>query len=237
MTTLRDIIDGERRRKAGEIPHRGTLAPESWSMDEMMDLVSIYGRGVCPGFRIDADNRDLYEQLVLWTVGSPLMRCLDPVTGARIQGDPNKGIYIGGMTGRGKSVALKVLRRLHDLNPLACRDRFGNVRLAGSWTERRADEITDAYAIDGSIVDLKNEPILCIQDFGSEPQESLYMGNRVAVMRSLLEYRGDTRWLTFISSNIPMGHEYLRQRYGDRVQSRLRAMCNYLELGGEDRRI
>ena len=233
VATLAEIIE-KAKSQQNEQPRRRVIA--DWTMEEMMELVTIYGKGICPDFRIDDGNRGLYEQLVYWTVGSPKMRCLDPLTRNPMQGDLSKGIYIGGKTGRGKSVALKVLRRLYDMNPLIRRDHFGNIRLVGGWVEKRADEITDIYSAEGNITDLKNEPLICIQDFGSEPQESLYMGNRVNVMRSLIESRGDMQCLTMISSNIPMGHQYLQQRYGDRVQSRLYAMCNYLELDGEDRR-
>jgi hypothetical protein len=76
-----------------------------------------------------------------------------------------------------------------------------------------------------------------IQARGSEPRESLYMGNRLSVIGSLIESRGDrTDLLTLISSNYPLGHKALEELYGSRVVSRLAAMCNYFEIRGEDRR-
>ena len=79
--------------------------------------------------------------------------------------------------------------------------------------------------------------MLGIQDFGQEPAESLYMGNRLDVIRQLVEYRGDcSDELTFITTNLKMGGEKLIQRYGDRVASRLNQMCNNLEIKGLDRR-
>ncbi|MCQ2219773.1 MAG: hypothetical protein MJZ12_00185 [Prevotella sp.] len=235
MVALKEILERAMAEKRND-PFRRVLKNDEWDMDSMLELVRIYGKSVCPGFMIDENNRGLYEQLIYWTMGSPLMRAIDPITKEPVPGDMTKGIYIGGQTGRGKTVALKVLKRLYAINPLINYDKFGNIRLVGNWVERRADDITDIFSKEGDIHELKTEPVLCLQDFGSEPKESLYMGNRVDVMRSLIEYRGDMRGLTFISSNIPMGHEYLRNRYGDRVQSRLFAMCNYLELGGDDRR-
>ena len=81
-------------------------------------------------------------------------------------------------------------------------------------------------------------PIICIQDLGSEQMESLYMGNRENVIRRMIEYRGDrTDMLTLITSNLPMAHQKLEEKYGDRVVSRLNEMCNYLEIKGKDRRM
>jgi len=79
--------------------------------------------------------------------------------------------------------------------------------------------------------------MLGIQDLGQEPQESLYMGNRVDVVRQLIEYRGDrTDEITFITSNMKINGDVLMNRYGDRVASRLMEMCNYYEIKGKDRR-
>ena len=83
----------------------------------------------------------------------------------------------------------------------------------------------------------KTAPMLCIQDLGNEPQEALYMGNRLDVARYIIEYRGDAHAeLTFITSNLRMGGDILKERYGDRVASRLMEMCNYYEIKGKDRR-
>ena len=63
------------------------------------------------------------------------------------------------------------------------------------------------------------------------------MGNRLDVVRYVIEYRGDMHAeMTFITSNLRMGGEILKERYGDRVSSRLQEMCNYLVIKGKDRR-
>ena len=72
---------------------------------------------------------------------------------------------------------------------------------------------------------------------GDDEPESVYMGNRISVMKSILSARGDRQDLiTIITSNLPVGHELFKKRYGDRVQSRMYEMCNYFELKGIDRR-
>ena len=103
----------------------------------------------------------------------------------------------------------------------------------------RSDTICEEFTEKGSIDKYKKRAILGIQDLGSssEPIESLYMGNRMGVIQQLLEYRGDfTDKITLITSNLPMSHKVLIDRYGDRVASRLNEMCNYFEIKGKDRR-
>jgi len=78
---------------------------------------------------------------------------------------------------------------------------------------------------------------MAFQDLGSEPMESLYMGNRLNVMRQILENRGDrTDVITLITSNLPINCQEFTSMYGDRVASRLLEMCNYFEIKGTDRR-
>jgi len=65
----------------------------------------------------------------------------------------------------------------------------------------------------------------------------LYMGNRINVMRRILEYRGDqSDQITLITSNLPYNSKKFVELYGDRVASRLNEMCNYFEITGKDRR-
>ncbi len=65
----------------------------------------------------------------------------------------------------------------------------------------------------------------------------MYMGNRLNVLRAILEYRGDrTDKITMISSNLPVQHKAFTDKYGDRVASRMCEMCNYYQLTGIDRR-
>ena len=78
------------------------------------------------------------------------------------------------------------------------------------WSSVHADALCDIYTETGDIKRFKQRNILSVQDFGSEPLESLYMGNRLEVMRSLIEYRGDrSDCLTLITSNLKLGGEKL----------------------------
>lgn len=206
-----------------------------YRMDTSLAMVTAIGRARDPRFRLDDDNRFAYENLVRWVHGDPSMMCVDPDTGSAVQGDPCKGIYIAGPTGTGKSWALEVMSDycLVD-NPVVELDRK---RALLRWRGVRADMICDTYTEEGSLRRYKDRPVLCVQDIGSEPEEAMYMGNRVRPLREVLESRGDRAGLiTLLTSNLPFTGQKFRDRYGERVVSRLRGMCNYLVMRGPDRR-
>lgn len=217
------------------------------STEDGLRVIEALGRDIIPTFRLDVDNRWTYTQLVRWLLGDQTMEAQNPTQPrAKVRGVLTKGIYLAGKTGTGKSTALTLLLALaealnvqisidYDVRPMA-------------WQEVRTDDVVDEFRRSGTYckrmssigrsVDFRREQILCLQDLGTEPLESNYMGNKTNPVQSVLEARGDDlATVTLISSNIPLGHEALAKGYGDRVQSRLCGMCNYLTLGGGDRRM
>ena len=207
-----------------------------YDMQESLEIVEAIGKSRNPAFVIDDENRFTYENMIRWCHCDTKMQAIDPVTKKVIQGGLKKGIYIAGNTGTGKSWCLEVMA--------AYAMAFGFVITLGEtekrmlyWENVRADDICEEYAANGTFQKFKTRNIYGIQDLGSEPAESVYMGNRIEVLRQLLEYRGDrTDQVTLFTSNLPMNHKILVDRYGDRVSSRLSAMCNYFEIRGKDRR-
>lgn len=202
-----------------------------------MQVVEAIGKDRNPKFCIDDENRFVYENLIRWVHGDPEMKCLDPTTKAVIPGRLKAGIYIAGNTGSGKSWALEIMSAYCDIDNVQV--TIGNEQYCLRWPCFRSDAICEEFSEKGSIDRYKKRAILGIQDLGSssEPIESLYMGNRIGVMKQLLEYRGDfTDKITLISSNLPINHKLLTDRYEGRVASRLYEMCNYFELKGKDRR-
>ena len=207
-----------------------------YDMQESLAIVEAIGKSRNPAFVIDDENRFTYENMIRWCHCDTKMQAIDPVTKKVIPGGLKKGIYIAGNTGTGKSWCLEVMA--------AYAMAFGFVITLGEtekrmlyWDNVRADDICEEYAANGTFQNYKTRKIYGIQDLGSEPAESVYMGNRIEVLRQLLEYRGDrTDQVTLFTSNLPMNHKILVDRYGDRVSSRLSAMCNYFEIRGKDRR-
>ena len=137
--------------------------------------------------------------------------------------------------GSGKSWALEIMAAYTLVYNFQI--QMGETKRCLYWRNVRTDPICDEYTSDGSFERFKKMNIIGIQDLGAEPAESMYMGNRVNVMRQILEYRGDqTDKITLITSNLPMSHKTFLERYDGRVASRLNEMCNYFEIKGKDKR-
>lgn len=204
-------------------------------MDLAIEIVESIGKERNPKFRIDDENRFAYENMIRWCHCDTEMKCLDPTTKQVIPGNLKRGIYIAGNTGSGKSWAFEIMAAYAMAYNFQI-DMGGNKRCL-YWGNIRTDAICAEFTEQGTFERFKQMSIIGIQDLGAEPAESLYMGNRINVLRQILEYRGDrTDQLTLITSNLPMNHQRFIERYDDRVASRLNEMCNYFEIKGKDRR-
>ena len=247
MNNIKDIPGIDKILRA--IEERGTFARMvryeytggDYKIENALKVIEAIGKTRNHKFVIDSENRFAYENFVKWVHGDPTMKQIHPETGTIVPGDLNAGIYIGGTTGSGKSWCLEIMRAyslaygIKVTFPSYEKDEVCNL----SWRVVRADELCEMYAEKGNtnISEIKKLQMLAIQDLGQEQEETLFMGNRLDVVRQLLEYRGDLdNELTLITSNLPMGSERLVARYGDRVASRLRQMCNNLVIKGKDRR-
>lgn len=207
--------------------------------EDMREILTRVGKMVCPAFRIDDANRFVYENIALWCNGDPSAKCMSPDGSSVVDIDIYKGIYLAGPTGTGKSVCLDVMRIYTDLiGQTYCKEKM-------RWATYRSDAICEDYARNGNLSKFCDEKVLCIQDLAAEPTETLYMGNRRRVLKSILENRGDDPTkITIVSSNrkidtLAFSNEKREKMeiYGDRVQSRAYTMFNYFILEGKDRRM
>lgn len=206
-------------------------------VDAALQIVEAIGKSRNPKFVIDDENRFTYTNFIKWVHGDTSMQCINPETKMIVPGRLKRGIYIAGNTGSGKSWCLDIMQAYS--MAMGFKITFADDRDPRPlyWGTFRADAICATYVETGNIQTYKARNILGIQDFGSEPQESIYMGNRLDVIRQLIEYRGDKcDELTLITSNLRINGDLLNDRYGARVASRLVEMCNYLEIKGKDRR-
>lgn len=211
--------------------------PRYYNIDAALSAVDAIGKARSPRFVIDADNRFVYENFLRWVHGDTSLQALDPQTGNVIPGRLTAGIYIAGPTGSGKSWCLDIMQAYCRAQHFRLQFPYDDKERELTWATVRADGITDHYLTSGEIDCYKRIQILGIQDLGNEPQECLYMGNRVDPLRQLIEYRGDLdNELTLITSNLRMVGDKTQARYGDRAVSRLQTMCNYYEMRGADRR-
>lgn len=213
------------------------IKPGWYYLDNAMKIVEAIGKSRNPAFVIDDENRFAFENFIKWAHCDTSMKCLDPVSGQVIPGRLKRGIYIAGNTGTGKTWCMEIMQAYIQAIGIKVLWHNDNDPRPLYWRTIRADGLCDVWAESGNIQQYKTAPMLAIQDLGNEPPETLYMGNRLDVVRYVIEYRGDMHAeMTFITSNLRMGGEILKERYGDRVSSRLQEMCNYLVIKGKDRR-
>jgi hypothetical protein len=217
----------------------------SYDLDLELEKVKIVGQSLVRNdekFIIDDDNKFLYTNLIRWVHGDQNHIEQDSLKNDDwdiIPGSVNKGIIICGATGTGKTLALNVMQRYCETNQLYY--SFGGETKRLTWLSVRADKICDFYRDNGTIDQYENARILCIQDIGTEDRPTTYMGTKKDVICKLIENRGDNNLsqLTLFTSNLKVESDRgvtLKQIYGDRVVSRIHAMCNYYELTGCDRR-
>lgn len=235
-----NILRAIEERKTFARMTRYKYTGESYNIEDALTIVEAIGKTRDRKFVIDSENRFAYENFIKWCHCDPSMKQIHPDTGDVVPGNLYAGIYIGGTTGSGKSWCLEIMRAYASAIGFKITIPINNEKddtRPLAWRIVRADEICEMFAEAGKITELKKLPLLAIQDMGQEQEESLYMGNRVDAVRQLIEFRGDLdNELTLITSNLPMGSDRLVARYGDRVASRLRQMCNNLVIKGKDRR-
>lgn len=203
--------------------------------EQGLEIIEAIGKMRNTKFVIDRENKFAFENIIKWVNGDRTAQALNPDTNEIIPANTKSGIFIAGNTGTGKSWCLEIIREY--ILAMNIEINIGDEHRSLSYPIVRADDITHEFMLDGTLEKYRKFPILCIQDVGTEPRETLYMGNRMEVMRALLEWRSDKGdRLTLITSNIPPTHPQFAGRYGDRVVSRMRESYNYYEIKGKDRR-
>jgi len=224
---------------AAKILDRRNIVPFVRNTYELPDADRIFkaiGDQLCGGkFVINENNIFVYQNCLNWLLGMPF-KCLNPANPKeQIDGDINKGLYIAGSCGTGKSVLLRILAAISNYMNIEYEADRRKIKLI--WADNRADDICNNVTVSGidSINRLRNIDVLNINDFGSGQAEQVFMGNRINAIRLIIESRGDAYGkFTLLTSNFPMQHELIKQEFGGRVVSRLSEMCNYFELRGTD---
>lgn len=207
-----------------------------YSIESALAAVTEIGRRRSPKFVIDGHNRAVYENMVRWIHNDPAMTCMDPKTGKSVPGRLGAGIFVAGGTGTGKSWLFDIMAEY--ARTAGMKASFGGYVRGLSWTNVSVYGICGNYAATGDLSFYRDVEIIGINDVGVEPLESVYMGNKVPVIKEILESRGDDESkMTLITSNLKIAGDILEQRYGRRVVSRLFSMCNYMVLSGPDRRM
>lgn len=158
---------------------------------------------------------------------------LDENTGANLaslaglltQPVPRSGVMCCGNCGNGKTTLLRAFSRTVDY--LQLRHHFDF--LSDEYTRYKARvsmfgarDLVRMAADAERFGEIKNRPILAIDDLGTEPLEKRDFGDVLTPIVELIEYRYSRQLFTFMTTNL-VGRQ-IREKYGDRVADRLNEM-------------
>lgn len=141
---------------------------------------------------------------------------------AFLTGDSTRfGVMFCGVCGNGKSTLLHALQSAIAM-------------LAGSSILERGTELAvmDAEELARIATDrqqfreIRNRPLLAIEDMGNDPAEVLDFGNVISPVTELLEHRYAAQLFTAITTNLTA--EQVRGKYGIRVADRLNEMIEVI---------
>lgn len=134
----------------------------------------------------------------------------------------NKGFFISGPTGVGKT---------YILNALANHFKYQFEKV--NWVDyllQSKDKMDDGYQM-GKILDMVSSKVLVLDDVGAEKTTEWSIERLYIIINKA--YERDTT--VFIATNL--SPKEFREQYGDRIFSRLNEMCSIIELSGKDRRM
>jgi len=176
-------------------------------------------------------RRPLYEAIPPLFRNARLRHIARPLREKMLALAPDRGLYLWGSVGAGKSYTLCALARHFVMAGCSVR--------RVKW-DRLCLDIRRGY--DGGKSELAViSPLLCaekliLEDLGS----SVSLGKHetdfaVRTLLLLVDERLENCRATFISSNKPL--EEIEKSFDQRVASRLRAMCQVIKVAGRDKRI
>lgn len=170
------------------------------------------------------DNQTRLEDLI----------CYIHATGENIEINNDCALAFIGPTGTGKTLLFKAISEYMKIDDVKF-IRNGKIARFG-FEIVSARYIVSKYASDGfeSLQTLINKPVICIDDVGSENIGN-HFGNKIEVFEHIIEERYYKHKLTHFTSNYDK--EAIRQRYGERVYSRIIERTNFIEFLGKDYRV
>lgn len=174
-------------------------------------------RSVCPGFRILDEHKPVINDIFNWCI----------MAEGRL--NPEKGLWLHGSIGSGKTTMLEIVRRFcHDVRP-----RFeGNEY---SFRTSNAIEVCGEFSQKGfeGIETYITSRRQAFDELGSETIPTGYYGNALNVFQYILQRRYDNLGSSFTHVTTNITEDEISVYYGPRIYDRCKEMFNFVELIGE----
>lgn len=241
----------EHKKKAKQKEDVENIYRSDWSSEMFVDYIK--HRMKLTGFLVDDNNRNVVNALCHYFNGKKILNELGEDTGRRIgrkvfeeftlntlgqKMDLTKGIFLFGSVGVGKTRVMELFQS----NKLQCYQVVSCRKIVSEFI-KNGDEVilplsTQSYHFAKSIDNFWQESMgMCFDDLGTESDSAQNYGNRRNVLEQIILDRYDNHLpfhQTHITSNLTPA--MIKDRYGDRVNSRMREMFNLIEISGPDRR-
>jgi hypothetical protein len=203
-----------------------------WDANEMYKIAKQQAKSIVPDLSLDGPFKEFIEKLSLYFSNDPRFE-------DKGYGSLNKGLFVTGLNGRGKTFGMS----LFSFNKRNCFLVKNAMVIADAFQQTGIDGISNYFTqipvntfYKGKYFNQKQLGLL-IDDFGFEDVPAVHFGQKVNVLEKIICYRYDQKayhHLTHFTSNL--NADEIEARYGTRVRSRLREMCNFIILDGPDRR-
>lgn len=157
--------------------------------------------------------------------------------------DSTFGLFLCGNRGNGKTTLMKALRSLYGYlhsdesytSQEALWPPFGFeiitakelVLMAKAYNNRTRENTSDVARYKR----LRDVEVLCIDDLGTEPRESLNYGDYVNAAMDMISYRYEEQLCTMATSNLAATE--IREYYDERFADRFREMMHIVDFGNE----
>lgn len=175
-------------------------------------------REVCPEFQLRDDLKKPITDIFYWCIM------------ANRNLNPQKGLWLYGNIGTGKTTMLEIVRRFCKLvRP------YDNKGYPYSFRTTNALEVCGEYSKNGhvGIATYLNSERQAFDELGSESIPTGYYGTPMNVFQYILQRRYDNRYKSFTHVTTNLSIKQISEYYGPRIYDRCKEMFNFVEMGGK----
>lgn len=188
------------------------------------------GRSICPKFKIRESMKPVLNDIFRW--------CM--MLNGKL--DPDKGLWLWGDIGTGKSTMLEIVREFcSQVRPPVCYRERDEPKTMRSSPWKYSFRITNASYVAGIFAKegypgIEEYITSCRQAFDEVGRECIptgYYGNMENVFQYIFQRRYDIRHGDFTHVTSNLAPEQIGEIYGDHIYDRCFEMFNFVEMSGE----